>query len=50
VSKGIAIAIGAGAGLVLGIVVSLVTDLPLMPEVGLIVGALLGWLARRDPA
>ena len=43
-------AIGAVIGLALGIVVSLATDLPLMPELGLIVGALLGWLARRDPA
>ena len=42
------IAIGAVAGLVLGIVVSVATDLPLMPEAGLLLGAAAGWLASRD--
>jgi hypothetical protein len=46
-SVGAAIAIGAVTGLVLGIVVSAVTDVPLAPEVGLVAGALVGWLARR---
>jgi len=47
-SVGAAIAAGAAAGLVLGIAVSVVTDIPLAPEVGLAAGALLGWLWRRN--
>jgi hypothetical protein len=35
-------------GLALGIVVSVTTELPLAPEAGLVLGALLGWLSRRD--
>lgn len=46
-SVGAAIAIGAVAGLALGIVISVTTDVPLAPEAGLILGALVGWLARR---
>jgi hypothetical protein len=46
-SVGAAIAIGAGAGLALGIVISLTTDGPLAPEAGLILGGLVGWLSRR---
>ncbi len=49
-SIGAAIAIGAVIGLALGIVVSLATDVPFAPEVGLLVGALLAWLARRETA
>jgi hypothetical protein len=45
---GAAIAVGAVAGLVLGIVISLITDVPLAPEVGLALGALGGWLSRRE--
>jgi hypothetical protein len=46
---GPAIGIGAVAGLVLGILVSVATDLPLAPEVGLLLGVLAGWLvARRE--
>ena len=45
-----AIALGAVAGLALGILVSLTTDVPLAPEVGLLLGALVAWLARREPA
>jgi hypothetical protein len=48
VSVGVAIAIGALLGLVLGIVVSVTTDVPLAPEVGLALGALVGWLSRRN--
>jgi hypothetical protein len=44
------IAVGAGIGLVLGIAVSIATDVPLAPEAGLILGGLAGWLARRDRA
>ena len=47
IGVGAAIAIGAVAGLILGIVVSVATDLPLAPEVGLVAGALVGWLATR---
>jgi hypothetical protein len=43
-----AIAIGAVVGLGLGIVVSVATDVPLAPEGGLALGALLGWLSGRD--
>jgi hypothetical protein len=39
-----AVGIGAVAGLVVGIVVSVATDLPFAPEGGLILGALAGWL------
>ena len=49
-SVGAAIAVGAVAGLVLGIVVSVATDLPLAPEAGLALGALAGWLAARPRA
>jgi hypothetical protein len=44
----VAIVVGAVVGLALGIVVSVATDLPLMPEVGLVLGGLAGWAARRD--
>jgi len=47
VSVGAAIALGAVLGLALGIVVSVTTDLPLAPEAGLVLGALVGWLLRR---
>lgn len=49
-SVGGAIAVGATAGLVLGILVSVTTDLPFAPEGGLVLGALIGWLLRRDRA
>jgi hypothetical protein len=49
-SIGLAIAVGAVAGLALGIVVSLITDVPLAPEIGLVIGGLGGWLSRRDSA
>jgi hypothetical protein len=45
---GPAIALGAVVGLALGIVVSVTTDVPLAPEVGLVLGVLGGWLSRRD--
>jgi hypothetical protein len=44
---GTAIALGAVLGLALGIVVSVTTDVPLAPEAGLVLGALLAWLSRR---
>jgi hypothetical protein len=44
--------VGGGAliGVVLGILVSVTTDVPLAPEAGLILGALVGWLFRRISA
>jgi hypothetical protein len=48
VSKGAAIAVGAGIGLVVGILVSVATDVPLAPEGGLLLGGLIGWLSRRN--
>jgi hypothetical protein len=47
-STGAAIAVGAGVGLVVGILVSVATDLPLAPEIGLLLGALGGWLLGRS--
>ena len=47
-SDGVLIAIFAIAGLVAGILVSVATDLPFAPEVGLLLGALAGWLSRRE--
>ena len=49
-SVGQAIAVGAATGLVLGIVVSLTTDVPFAPEGGLLLGALVAWLLRRNRA
>jgi hypothetical protein len=46
-SVGAAIALGAVVGLALGIVVSVTTGVPLAPEAGLVLGGLVGWLARR---
>jgi hypothetical protein len=45
---GAAIALGAVVGLALGILISLTTDVPFAPEAGLVVGAVLGWLSRRQ--
>ena len=47
-STGAAIAVGAVIGLGVGIVVSVTTDLPLAPEAGLALGALIAWFSRRD--
>jgi hypothetical protein len=41
------IGVGALIGLALGIVVSLITDVPLAPEVGIVLGALAGWLSGQ---
>ena len=49
-STGTAITVGAVTGLVLGIIVSMITDVPLAPEAGLVLGALVGWLLGRDRA
>jgi hypothetical protein len=50
VSNGAAIAIGAAIGLVVGIVVSVATDVPLAPEIGLLLGAGVAWFTRRRGA
>jgi hypothetical protein len=49
-TTGASISIGAVAGVALGILVSVTTDLPLAPEVGLVLGALAAWLFGRKPA
>ena len=49
-SIGVAIGLGAVIGLALGIVVSVTTDVPLAPEAGIVLGALIGWLVRRRRA
>jgi hypothetical protein len=46
-STGRAITVGAVIGLALGVLISLTTDVPLAPELGLVLGALAGWLSRR---
>ncbi len=46
-SPGAVIACGAIIGLAVGIVVSIATKLPLAPEGGLAIGALVGWLSQR---
>jgi hypothetical protein len=49
-SVGPAIGVGAVVGLALGIGVSVITDVPLAPEIGLVLGALVGWFLGRDSA
>jgi hypothetical protein len=39
--------VGAVIGLALGILVSAFTDVPFAPEVGVVLGALVGWLLHR---
>jgi hypothetical protein len=45
-----AIAVGGAIGLALGLLVAVTTEIPLAPEGGLILGALIGWLSRRERA
>ena len=47
---GAAIVVGAVIVLALGIVVSLTIDVPLAPEVGAVLGGLVGWLSSRNRA
>ena len=49
-SVGAAVAVCAAIGLAVGILVSVATDLPAMPEVGLVLGSLVGWAAGRRRA
>jgi len=44
------VVVGAVVGVALGILVSVTTDVPFAPEAGLLLGALVGWLVRRDGA
>ena len=46
-STGAVIGVGAVTGLALGILISVTTDIPLAPELGLALGALAGWLSGR---
>jgi hypothetical protein len=39
-------AIGGAVGFVLGLLVSGATDIPLVPEVGLLLGVLIGWVSH----
>jgi hypothetical protein len=47
-STGAVIAVGAVIGLAVGILVSVTTDVPFAPEAGLVLGALVGWVSRRQ--
>ena len=44
---GTAIWVGAVTGLALGILLGVTTDVLLAPEIGLVLGGLVGWLSRR---
>jgi hypothetical protein len=46
-STGARIAIGATIGLIIGVLVAVITGLPLVPEAALVLGAVVGWLTRR---
>jgi hypothetical protein len=39
--------VGMTVGVALGVLVSITTDLPLAPEAGLLLGAVVGWALRR---
>jgi hypothetical protein len=43
-----AVALGAVAGLALGILVSLTTEVPLAPELGLLMGGAVGWVLSKS--
>lgn len=45
-----AIATGGVIGLIVGIAMSVTTDIPLAPEAGLALGAMIGWLSQRESA
>ena len=40
-----AVVLGAAVGVALGIVVSVTTDVPFAPEIGLLLGGLVGWFS-----
>jgi hypothetical protein len=39
------VVMGAAIGLLLGILVSVTTDVPFAPEIGLLLGGLIGWFS-----
>ena len=39
------VVLGAAVGVALGILVGVTTDVPFAPEVGLVLGALVGWFS-----
>lgn len=43
-----AITVGVVAGLISGILMSVMTDLPLAPEAGVALGGFIAWRSRRD--
>ena len=43
------VVLGAAIGVALGIVVSVTTDVPFAPEVGLLLGGLVGWFSAAGP-
>jgi hypothetical protein len=47
-STGAVIAVGAVIGLAVGILVSVIADVPLAPEAGAVLGAVIAWFSRRD--
>jgi hypothetical protein len=49
-SRNVAVVIGALVGLALGILVSVATDFPLAPELGVLLGGVAGWLYQRKYA
>jgi hypothetical protein len=48
VSVRAAIVAGGVVGLIVGIAISVTTDIPLAPEAGLALGAMIGWLSQRE--
>jgi hypothetical protein len=44
------LAVGVAIGLGLGVIVSVTTDIPFAPEIGLVVGLAAGWLTRLSTA
>ena len=43
-----ATALGAIVGVALGVLVAATTDVPLAPDLGAVIGGLIGWLFFRD--
>jgi threonine/homoserine/homoserine lactone efflux protein len=41
------VVVGAAVGVAVGILLSVTTDVPLAPEAGLLLGAVVGWFSRR---
>jgi F0F1-type ATP synthase assembly protein I len=42
--------VGAVIGVAVGVLVSVTTDIPLAPELGLLLGAVAGWFSATDSA